>query len=344
LIQSRQKNYGKKDGYFINSEQSYHYCQENFKGDLGLEMEVKPNFFIVGGPRCGTTTLSRCLEQHSQVCFSKPKEPHYFSQLYGKTSLENIRTDYLDRFFSHAQPHHRAMGEGSTSYLYSEKAIRAILEFNPEAKFIVSVRNPIEVVHSFHYRLLYILEEDQVDFRKAWDLQEARAQGKHLPRLCRNPMMLQYGEVGRFGKYVEQLYQLAGPEKCMVVVFDDLKNNMLDVYKNLLTFINLDYDGRTEFPHKMMSKTYKFHWLNRLLWHPPKRVEHAVKKLDAPLKGSKKQSIVSRVITKIKQFNAIKKPLPPLEPHVRAILQESFSEDVDKLGQLLHRDLSHWKK
>jgi hypothetical protein len=306
-------------------------------------MKMKPNFFIVGAPRCGTTSLSRTLQLHSQVCFSKPKEPHYFTQLNGKTSLENISKDYMEIFFSHYQPHHRAMGEGSTSYLYSEKAIRAILEFNPQAKFIVSVRNPMEAVYSFHFRLLYILEEDQVDFHRAWDLQVARAQGKHLPRLCRNPDILQYAEVGRFGKYVEQLYRLAGPEKCMVVVFDDLKNNMLDVYKNVLTFINIDYDGRTKFPHKMLSKTYKFHWLNRLLWHPPKRVEHAVKKLDTPPKGVKKRSTVSRVIKKIRQFNAIKKPLPPLEPHMKAILQESYSEDINKLGQLLHRDLSHWK-
>lgn len=303
-----------------------------------------PNFFIVGAARCGSTTLSRCLKRHPQVCFSIPKEPHYFSQFNGTTLLENVSTDYLDRFFSHYQPHHRAMGEGSVSYLYSEEAIRGILRFNPEAKFIAMVRNPMEMVYSYHYRLLYMLEEDEVDFHKAWDLQGARAQGKHLPRLCRNPSMIQYAEVGRFGKYVEQLHRLAGPEKCMVIVFDDFKNHMLDVYKNVLTFINVDYDGRTEFPHKQVSKTYKYHWLNRLLWHPPKRVEQAVRKLDAPPKPGKKRSTVHRVIKKIKQFNFVKKPLPPLEPHMRAILQESFSEDIDKLGQLLHRDLSHWKK
>jgi len=305
---------------------------------------MKPNFFIVGAPRCGSTTLSRCLQRHPQVCFSQPKEPHYFSQLNGKTSLENIRTDYLDRFFPPYQPHHRAMGEGSVSYLYSEKAIRAILQFNPQAKFIVMVRNPMEMVYSYHSRLLYILEEDQVDFHKSWDLQEARAQGRHLPRLCRDPLMLQYAEVGRFGKYVEKLYQLAGAEQCMVILFDDFKSQMLDVYKNVLTFIHVDYDGRTEFPHKQVSKTYKFHCLNRLLWHPPKRVEQAVRKLDTPTKGGKKRSIVSRVISTFRQFNVIKKPLPPLEPQMRSILQESYSEDIDKLGQLLHRDLSHWKK
>ena len=75
-------------------------------------MERKPIFFIVGAPRCGTTSLSRALQLHSQVCFSKPKEPHYFSQLNGQASLENICTNYLEIFFSHYQPHHRAMPRG----------------------------------------------------------------------------------------------------------------------------------------------------------------------------------------------------------------------------------------
>jgi len=305
---------------------------------------MKPNFFIVGAARCGTTTLSRCLKKHPQVCFSQPKEPHYFSQLNGNAFLENIRNDYLDKFFSHYQPYHRAIGEGSVSYLYSEEAIRAILQFNPQAKFIVMVRNPIEMVYSYHYRMLFILEEDQADFHKAWNLQDERAQGKHLPPLCHNPCLLQYSEVGRFGKYVEQLYRLAGRDKCMVIVFDEFKNQMLDIYKDVLTFIDVDYDGRIGFPSKQVSKTYKFHWLNRLLRHPPKPIEHAVRKVDNSPQGGKSRSPVSRVISKIRQFNMIKKPPPPLDPAIRAILKESYSDDIEKLGRLLHRDLSHWKK
>jgi hypothetical protein len=65
-----------------------------------VKMDMKPNFFIVGAARCGTTTLSRCLKRHPQVCFSQPKEPHYFSQMYGKISPENIQTDYLEKFSS----------------------------------------------------------------------------------------------------------------------------------------------------------------------------------------------------------------------------------------------------
>ena len=37
-----------------------------------------PDFFIVGAPKCGTTALAKLLNDHSEVEFSKEKEPHFF--------------------------------------------------------------------------------------------------------------------------------------------------------------------------------------------------------------------------------------------------------------------------
>jgi Sulfotransferase family len=49
-----------------------------------------PDFFLVGAPRCGTTSLSRYLAANPQVCFSRPKEPHYFSLLPPQTPLDDL--------------------------------------------------------------------------------------------------------------------------------------------------------------------------------------------------------------------------------------------------------------
>jgi len=305
-------------------------------------MDLKPNFFIVGAPRCGTTTLSRCLKNHPDICFAKPKEPHYFAQFNGLVSPETIQTEYVEKYFSHAKSHHQAIGEGSPSYLYSSSGLQAILKFNPDAKFIVMVRNPLESVYSFHYRLVYLMAEDQIDFQKAWNFQEARAQGGHIPRLCHNPAMLQYAEVGKYGKYLEQLFEIVGPEKCKVVVFDDLKKSILITYKEVLAFLGLEYDGKTKFSHKMASRTYRFHWLNRIIWHAPK----SIKMVRAQLEKSgpkKKKSLPHKLLLKLKRLNDIKQPPPPLSSHMKNVLRESFSDDIDRLGRLLNRDLSHWK-
>ena len=41
-------------------------------------MRYKPNLFIVGAPKSGTTSLCHYIEEHKNVCFSYPKEAKYF--------------------------------------------------------------------------------------------------------------------------------------------------------------------------------------------------------------------------------------------------------------------------
>jgi len=53
------------------------------------------------------------------------------------------------------------------------------------------LRNPLEMVPSYHHRMLYVLEENVRDFEKAWDLQEKRARGKRVPRRCMNGRLLE---------------------------------------------------------------------------------------------------------------------------------------------------------
>ena len=60
-----------------------------------------PDFFVVGAPRCGTTALSRYLSQHPQVCFSKPKEPHYFARIDARHLQEADWSSEYARFFAH---------------------------------------------------------------------------------------------------------------------------------------------------------------------------------------------------------------------------------------------------
>ncbi|HEY6366539.1 MAG TPA: hypothetical protein VI585_17280 [Candidatus Binatia bacterium] len=57
-----------------------------------------PDFFLIGAPRCGTTSLSGYLADNPQVCFSRPKEPHYFSLFAPHASLDDLETAYLARY------------------------------------------------------------------------------------------------------------------------------------------------------------------------------------------------------------------------------------------------------
>jgi hypothetical protein len=132
------------------------------------ELQHFPDFFVVGAPRCGTTSLSRYLARNPQVCFSRPKEPHYFSRLERDPTAAELRRNYLDRCFGHCTPAHRVLGEGSVSYLYLPGTIERIHRLSPDARFIALVRNPLSMLPSYHLRMQFLLQEDEADFEKAW--------------------------------------------------------------------------------------------------------------------------------------------------------------------------------
>ena len=83
-------------------------------------------FFMIGAPRCGTMALAAALRSHPEICFSMPKEPHYFSRLRPGWTLGRILVDYLPLYFRHWPGAGISLGETSTSYFYSDQAIDAI--------------------------------------------------------------------------------------------------------------------------------------------------------------------------------------------------------------------------
>jgi hypothetical protein len=301
-----------------------------------------PDFFLVGAPRCGTTALSRYLADNPQVCFSRPKEPHYFALLAPGASLEDLETAYLSRHFAHHHAGHRAIGEGSVSYLYSPHAIERILEVNPDARFIAIVRNPLEMLPSYHLRMLFILCEDVEDFAAAWRLQDARARGEHVPRHCVDARLLLYREVARYGVQIERLYRVAGRDRCHVVVFDDLARDPAAVYREVLAFIGVDDDGRTTFKRRFPSRIYRYRWLQELLYSVRSRRAHAVDTLQRMARTKKGPGRRKSLVKRLARWNRIERRPAPLDAEMTATLRAALADDVAMLSELLGRDLHHW--
>ena len=89
--------------------------------------------FIVGAPRCGTTTLASFLRQHPAICFSAVKEPHYFAQndlngLDDELLRTRVNEDYLQRIFGHCTGEEAMRAEGSVPYLYTPERVARVLE------------------------------------------------------------------------------------------------------------------------------------------------------------------------------------------------------------------------
>lgn len=299
-----------------------------------------PNLFLVGAPKCGTSALAEYLSTHPNVLFSEPKEPHYFAFDFPRHRAVPDKQAYLD-LFAGATPQHTVLGEGSVWYLFSREAIPHIREFNPEARLIVMLRNPADLVYSLHATHLRTTDENETDFQRAWELQPLRAQGKHLPRNCRTPDLLQYRRVGSMGEQVERLLQVFPREQVMFILFDDFKKHTADIYRQTLTFLGLPDDRRAEFPVVNANQVRYNQWIAEQLISPPGWLRRAWR-FSKRFLGSAEQ-YGHRFLRWAYVANATRKPRPPMSPEFRSRIMEAFAPDIRKLGELIGRDLSHWK-
>lgn len=300
---------------------------------------VRPDFFIIGAPKCGTTALSEYLRQHPRIGFSRPKEPIYFC-----TDLPGVRNfteeaEYLEKCFGHCSgKDYLAVGEGSTSYFFSNEAIPNILEFEPAAKFIVMLRNPVEMIHALHSQKLLTLEEDVTDFETAWGLQERRARGEGLPKFHQEPALLQYAQLGRLGMHLRRIFSQAPAPQRKVVLFDDFVKDTPRIYEEVLAFLGVPSDHRTEFQRFNESRRLRMHALYEFGHRPPRRLMRWVFAFKEAF-GIERLNILPKLI----EWNLRRKQRRPLSPRLRSLLLAEFSNDIDLLSELLKRDLSHWK-
>ncbi|MGL5943951.1 MAG: sulfotransferase domain-containing protein [Waterburya sp.] len=297
---------------------------------------VKPNFFIIGAPKCGTTALSEYLRYHPNIYISEPKEPHYFTFDFEQYRITKTLKEYLD-LFNNSTAEHTAIGEASVFYLYSSVALKKIYEFDPGAKIIVMLRNPVDLVYSFHSQLIYSADESEKNFEKAWRLQNTRRQGKKIPRQCRETAFLQYAAMGKLGEQIERLFTIFPREQIEIIWFEDFVRSTKQVYDRVLGFLEVNSDNRTEFIRINENKSHKLNILGNFSEKPPSVLTNIALKARDSL-GIERLNILDT----IRFFNTKVASRKFLRDSFREELTAEFASDVKKLSQLLNKDLSHW--
>lgn len=297
---------------------------------------AKVDFFIIGAPKCGTTSLCEYLRQHPDVQMSTPKEPHHFCSDFSDV-LRAYPTieEYEQRAFPDQSPA-LLRGEASATYLYSQVAVQNIQRYNPQAKYIALLRNPIDMVISLHSQLLWDGDENVASFEQAWSLIEARRQGSQIPAHTREPQFLLYRDFANYHEQLQRLYRLVNADRVHIILFDDLKIDVQAVYKGVLSFLELPDDNRTEFPVYNSTRNSRSALFNRLLQKPPESAVAAAKIIKAKLG--------------IKRFNALRllkalnstKNKEPLSVEFKEELYRQFKSDIVQLEKLLEKDLSVW--
>ena len=111
----------------------------------------------MGAPKAGTSALHAALAQHPQIYASPIKEPKYYmcwdapppayrgpGDAHSNQEWIWRREEYQALF--HRAPEQSVRLESTPFYLYMPGARRRIAEELPEAKLIIIVRDPIDVI------------------------------------------------------------------------------------------------------------------------------------------------------------------------------------------------------
>jgi hypothetical protein len=320
----------------------------------------KPNLFIVGAPKSGTTALWSYLSMHPDIYSAgaeheprqsengtlgtsdrgvpQGKEYYYFgTDLRSHNSARRSLESYMAAFAGASDE--RYLIDASPMYLCSERAAAEIAAFSPDARAIALLRNPVDMMYSLHGEALFQGDEDIADFEGALAAEHDRRQGRRIPPTCQGALWsLFYRDVARYADQVERFFDALGRDRVHIIVFDDFAAHPAAAYRSTLAFLDLDVD-ENQLPDFAVVNAHtapRSGAVVRLLRHPPPVLRSFTRAL------VRNQATRRTLGLRAQQLNARRQQRQPLQPALRRGLQVELAEDVRRLGQLIDRDLSSW--
>ncbi len=286
-----------------------------------------PNLFIAGAGKCGTTAWHSYLGTHPDIFFAEMKEPNFFAVDLPRTRLVTSQLQY-ERLFARGRDAKYA-GEASCLYLYSEVAAQNIRNYNPKSKILLFLRPQEYFLPSLHHQFLYRFVESIEDFETAWRLSGNRT-ASTIAKYCLHPRMLDYVSWGDFLTQVTRFVDCFPSEQILIIDFDAWTADPRSTYLQILDFLGVEDDGRSEFPPINEAKIYRIKSLGRLIAHPPSVVEMPIRLL-RKLTGRSALGIGERASNML----AARGYRTHVSPELRAEIRRYYEEDNAKLQKLV---------
>jgi len=287
---------------------------------------MKVDFFIVGAPKSGTTSLYNYLDQHHSITMSSVKEPNYFSC----TEIEDQKLYYKTKHISTLDKYHSLFnfkngsclfGEASVSYLYYKDIASRIKNYNEDAKIIIILRDPVERAVS-HYNMDKRLGFVKTDLKSILD-----------DISLKNHMLFyqQYIQLGFYYLQVKRYIDVFGKENVCVMKYDELKNDNKEFTNKILGFLDLDIDNKIDFDTPYNSFKSSSNQLVNILYSVS-----FVRKIIS--------SFFPNSILKAINKSFFNKQETKISEEIEMKLYDLFHEDILLLEQMLGIDLNSWKR
>ena len=301
----------------------------------------RPNLFIIGAPKAGTTSLYEYLRGHPDVYMSVVKEPAYFSP---DVPPQKIRFQYdrdLNRYlqlFAGARDE-RYVGEASTYYIYSRMAPRLIHDFEPAARIVAMLRNPVEMAWALHGQRASHGREPISDFAEALAA-DARPDAGGVARRQTVDKVGRYRDRARYAEQLQGWFDVFGRQGVHVIVFEEFIADTPAEFSRLLSWLGIDAAYRPEsFAIHNPSHTVRRGVVRSVINTAPGR--WATQRLLPRIVGFERSTRLAQGVKRsdVGRTTEKRKPIPD---DLRRQLQADLLPDVTKLSAMLDRDMAEF--
>lgn len=229
-------------------------------------------FFVLGGIKCGTTFLYNNLKQHPDLCMSRPKEPEFFPN---DNEYDRGRTYYESTYFDHFTSE-SAFGDSRTNNLYLPWVPERIHSTYPQARLIVSMRDPVKRAHSDYFHARRHASEDlpfseaivedykRIKTGRRLMTERERQNYQEIFRRKSGRYYRMYLDGGYYREMVSRYLRYFDRNSILFLKFENLISNPLDVCNRIFDFLDVDPLESLEKSGENKGRIPKSYWLQSL--------------------------------------------------------------------------------
>lgn len=216
-------------------------------------MNEKVNLFVVGAMKAGTTSLSELLSSHEDVYLCPIKEPNFFvsklpksiddssANFNIKNFIHNLKTD-SSKHFAHVtelsdytdlfkyKQNEKYLVDCSTAYLHALEAPAAIHQYNPDAKIIIILRNPVHRAYS-HYKMDFAKGRTNRSFSEEWTRLE----------LSDKSTAWNYYTMSLYTQAIQRYKNLFSNSQILILNLESIKTDKHRFLNDLSSFLEVDF-------------------------------------------------------------------------------------------------------
>ncbi len=280
--------------------------------NLPKDFFTSPRFIVIGGHKCGTSSLHHYLKQHPDIVMPKIKGEDLLNKV-------NLDIEAYEKSYE-LKTSEKIFGEVSSVYFQSEKACQTIKEYFPHSKLLMVLRNPVDRAFS--------------DFNALSNRQQIK--GKFKDIAYRPQPSNKIVKLGFYYNTVKLYIENFERDQFKSLIFDDFVKNKEKFYKEFFQFVEVD-DSFLPDTSVIVRKggQVKHKKLQNLLFSNPIIKNTASTMLKPFTNTSQRYNLRKKVDNMFIEKKTLSKEM-------RENLMKVYREDILKTQDLLDIDLSHW--